>query len=518
MSKILLIDDEGPVREVLALSLRSDGHEVLTACDGQNGVEVFRQERPPIVLTDIRMPGIDGIEVLKKVKEIDPEAEVIVITGYGEMDVAIRALQLDASDFITKPISDEALSIALQRAREKLDIRLRLKDYTDNLEKRVKEATGELRTAHDFQKRLIQSSIDGVIAADQDRTVVVFNQGAENLLGYAAEEVIGRMKMDAVYPAGVAEIIRKELEGDAHGGRGRLVDYENRVISKKGEQIPVRISGAAIVDDGAAAGVVFFLQDLREIQRLQRELIENERLSATGQAVAGMAHHIKNILNGLQGGVYIVNTSMKKNKPDLLPKGWSMVESNIGKISDLVMNMLVYSKEREPEYELCRPNDIAAEVYDLMKERAAQSNVRLEKAFDHSIGECYLDPGGIQRCLLNLVANAIDACIFDPAEDKDWSVLMRTAKGEDGIRFYVSDNGAGMTEEVKKRLFERFFSTKGGKGTGLGLLVTRKTVEEHGGEISVESSPGRGATFIVHLPCRAGNAGGRPGPAGRNAL
>ncbi|MEE9565924.1 MAG: response regulator [Desulfobacteria bacterium] len=502
MSKILVIDDEDSIRKLLKISLTHKGYEVVIAEDGEKGIEAFQREKPHIVLTDIKMPGIDGIEVLKQIKGLYPDTQVIVITGHGDMQSAVEALQLDASDFINKPITDDELSIALKRAENILWLKKNLREYTANLELKVKEATEELRTAHDFQKNLIQSSIDGIIAEDKDGTVIVFSQGAEHLLGYTADAVIGTMQMDTIYPPGVAATIREAIDSEAYGGKNRLVHYENTIISKNDEQIPVRISGATLFENGVATGSVCFLQNLREIKRLQRELVENERLSAVGEAVGGMAHCIKNILNGLQGGVYIVNLSLKKNKPDLLPKGWAMIEGNIRKISDLVMNMLIYSKEREPDYVLCSPNDIAQEVYDLLQEKAAQSKVKIVKDFDSSIGECYLDPNGPHRCLLNLVTNAIDACILDPQEDKDWSVVMRTRNEEDNIRFDVVDNGAGMTKEVQEKLFERFFSTKGGKGTGLGLLVTRKIVNEHGGNISFESEPGKGTTFAMHFPYR----------------
>jgi PAS domain S-box-containing protein len=511
MSKLLLIDDEEPTRRALGRTLKSDGYQVLTAEDGKTGVELFTQERPPIVLTDIKMPGMDGIEVLKRIKEINPETEVIVITGYGEMEAAIQCLQLEASDFITKPVNDEALSVALKRAKERLDIRRMLKEYTNNLEDKVKEATEDLRKAHDFQKNLIHSSIDGIIAVDKGWTLVVFNQGSEHLLGYTADEVIGKMQMESIYPPGVAETVKEKLNSEAYGGRNRLVNYENTVISKSGEEIPVRISVATLFENGAATGVVCFFQDLREIKRLQKQLIENERLSAIGQTFAGMAHYIKNILNGLEGGLYMVNTSLKKNKPDLLPKGWAMVENNKGKISDLVMNLLVYSKEPEADYISCSPNDIAHEVYDLVQERTSQSKVKIVNDLDLSIGECYLDPDGLQRCLLNLVTNAIDACILDSEEDKTWSVVIRTRKEGDGIRFEIEDNGVGMTEEQQEKLFERFLSTKGGKGTGLGLLVASKIIDEHGGTISFESHLGKGTTFTIRFPhrCRKGSIRGR---------
>ena len=513
MLKILLIDDEEPIRKILGLYLRSKEYEVITAADGKEGIGLFHQEKPPVVLTDIKMPGMDGIEVLKKVKEMNPDTEVIVITGHGDMDLAIQALQLDASDFITKPVDNQALSVALKRAKERMEIRRRLKEYTDNLEVMVKEATEELQKAHDFQTNLIQNSIDGIIAADEDGTILVFNQGAEELTGYSASEVIGKMHIDAIYPPGVGKTVHATLDAEAYGGKSRLINYETLLISRSGEEIPVRISGAALFEGREATGVVCFFQDLREIKRLQSELIQSERLSAIGQAVAGMAHYTKNILNGLQGGVYMVNTSLKKNKPDLLPKGWAMVENNVGRISDLVMNMLIYSKEREPDYVDCSPNDVAEEVYNLMHEaleaEAAklydlakkEYKVKLFKDLDPSIDQCYMDPTGTHRCLLNLVTNAVDACTLESDEDKDFAIVIRTRKEEDVIRFDVIDNGSGMTEEVQEKLFERFFSTKGPKGTGLGLLVTRKIVDEQGGTISFESAPGEGTTFTIRFPC-----------------
>ena len=502
MSKILVIDDEDSIRRLLGISLAYKGYEVVTAEDGEKGVEAFQREAPPIVLTDIKMPGIDGIEVLRQIKRLDPDTEVIVITAHGDMESAIEALKLEASDFINKPITDEALAVSLRRAQERLWMKQKLKDYTNNLELMVRDATEELRTAYDFQKDLIQGSIDGIIAGYKGGSIIVFNRGAEDLLGYTADEVIGKLQMDAIYPPGVAEEIKENLYSEACGGKNRLVNYESTAISKDGEEIPVRISGAVLFGATESTGIVCFFQDLREIKRLEKELIENERLSAIGQAVAGMAHYTKNILNGLQGGVYMVNTSLKKNKPDLLPRGWAMVESNIAKISDLVMNMLIYSKEREPYYVYFSPNDIAREVYDLMKEKAAQSKVRLIKDLDLSIGEWYIDPEGLHRSLLNLLGNAIDACTLDSQEDKDWSVLIRSRKEDSGIRFDIVDNGAGMTEEVQENLFRRFFSTKGPKGTGLGLLVTHKTINEQGGTISFESSPGKGTTFTIRLPHR----------------
>jgi len=127
--KVLIIDDEEGIRRVMSITLKDAGYEVLTASDGESGIGVCQEKSPQIVITDVRMPGMDGIEVLQKIKEVSPEKEVIVATAFGEMELAIRALQLDASDFITKPINDAALFVALERAKKRYTNRKELQDY-----------------------------------------------------------------------------------------------------------------------------------------------------------------------------------------------------------------------------------------------------------------------------------------------------------------------------------------------------------------------------------------------------
>lgn len=376
-----------------------------------------------------------------------------------------------------------------------------LKKYHDYLELKVKKATEELSEAHDFQENLIESSIDSIIGIDRKGTIVTFNKAAERLTGYKSEEVIGQKSIPEIYhPPESAREIKKKMYGSDYGGPGRVEDLEVEVLSKNGDIVPIRLSATFLYKDGEEIGSVGFFQDLRKIKGLEKELIERERLSAIGQTIAGMGHYIKNILNGLEGGIYMVNTGMKKDKQPLLTKGWSIVQNNVAKISDLVMDMLTYSREREPDLQSCSPNDIAQDVFDLMEVKAQNSNVTLVQDLDVSIEMCFIDPASIHRCLLNLVTNAIDACVFDKDKAKEWSVVIKTRTEEEGIRFDVTDNGMGMTEEVKRKIFERFFTTKGSKGSGFGLLVTQKTIEEHGGRISFESEFGRGTTFSLHLP------------------
>ena len=500
MKKILLVDDEEAIIRVLTISLKSEGYAVVPAYSGNEGLELFKKESPHIVLTDIKMPGMSGLELLRKIKDVDPNTEVIVITGHGDMDSAIEALRYGASDFINKPVRDEALMIALKRAKEKIAIRKQLKAYTTDLEHMCQIATEEVRRRSEFQDKLITSSNDGIVATDEKGEIIIFNPGAEGIFGYSRREVVRRMKLSDIYP--------KEIEEEFKQGFRRKRDKtwwgwkELEILEKGGTSVPVRFSGSLLYEQDTVIGTVGFFQDLREIKRLQQELVNSERLVAIGQTVARLAHYIKNILTGLKGGTYIVNIGLDKNDTDKLRTGWSMVQRNIGRVSYLVMDLLTYSKEREPDYQDCFPNDVAEDVCELMESKARQNQIDFIRDFDPSIGKVCMDPDAVHRCLLNFVSNAIDACLFDLELEKQWQVRVKTELGDNVVKFEVSDNGQGMSDEVKQKLFTAFFSTKGGKGTGLGLLVTQKLVQEHGGKIEVTSKEGKGSNFTMILPYR----------------
>jgi len=506
MSKILIIDDEKDIVRVLAISLRADGYDVATAYSGEEGLKVFERESPDIVLTDIKMPGMDGIEVLSRIKEYERDSEVIIITGHGDIDNAIEALKYGASDFINKPVRDEALTIALSRAKEKLDIRRKLKEYTHNLEQEVRIATREIRRQSDFQSKLIVSSNDGIVATDKEFCIVIFNPGAERIFGYSPKEVIGKMKIDDLYPSEIMDFFRNEMTG--HDETGELPWKETTILSKERALIPIRFAGTFLYEKKQRVGSVTFFQDLSEIKRLEKELVKSERLAAIGQTVAGLAHGVKNILHGLEGGSYLVDLGLRKNDTEKLKSGWDMIKRNIGRTSNLVLDLLSYSKEREPVYKDCFPNDIANEICELLQNTAKENDIEIVREFDPSIDRVSMDSRVIYDVLLNLMSNAVDACLFDENTDKQWQVRLMTALEKNHtVKFVVADNGAGMSPEVQEKLFTSFFSTKGHRGTGLGLMVTRKLVEEHHGKIEVTSHLGQGTVFTVRLPYEAPSKG-----------
>ncbi|WP_319407071.1 PAS domain S-box protein [uncultured Desulfosarcina sp.] len=363
----------------------------------------------------------------------------------------------------------------------------------------------ELMRKSNFQAKLIKSANDGIIATDDQWKTVIFNPAAERIFGYSAADVVSTKDARAFLPQWVQETLTRTGLGEDANETSPWV--ENDIRASTGEPIPVRFSGTVLREKKKMMGTVAFFQDLREIKRLERDLVNSERLAAVGQTVAGMAHCIKNILHGFKGGSYLMDVGLERDNTEKLRSGWEMIQRNITRTSDLVMDLLSYSKEREPEYETCNPNDIAGDVCELLDGVARDHEVTMVKQLSDRMTPVIMDPRTVHRCLMNLVTNAIDACIFDPDVEKDHQVTVTTEKEETGtIRFDVSDNGCGMSEEVRSKLFSSFFSTKGVKGTGLGLLVTAKLVEEHKGTIDVASTEGEGTTFSIRFPAQVPDA------------
>ncbi len=229
-------------------------------------------------------------------------------------------------------------------------------------------------------------------------------------------------------------------------------------------------------------------------------MVQAERLAAIGQTIAMLSHHVKNILQGIRGGSYLIEMGLNRHDEELIRKGWTIVEKNQNKISGLVMDMLTFSKEREPDLQVGDIAQVVQDVVELMQQRAAEFEVQLSLEFDAEIPKLVFDPEGIHRAVLNLVTNAIDA-VAERAEDRRVRVTLMYDHEAALVRIRVADNGGGIPPELRDKIFNPFVSQKKGtKGTGLGLPVSHKIVQEHGGRITVQSEPETGTTFVIELP------------------
>lgn len=237
-----------------------------------------------------------------------------------------------------------------------------------------------------------------------------------------------------------------------------------------------------------------------EDTRYHQAMVQAERLAAIGQAIAALSHHIKNILQGLKSGSEVLREGLKDKDEAMLQQGWKIVEKNQGKIYDLVMDMLGYSKEREPALELTNLNQIVRDVLELQAGRAKELNVGLDVKLAHELPRVQVDPEGFHRALLNVIANALDALEDNPAPRVHVSTQVDCAEW---VHCVVADNGPGIPPEKISDIFKPFVSTKGARGTGLGLAVSRKILREHGGDILVTSQPGAGSRFVLKIPLKS---------------
>ena len=230
-------------------------------------------------------------------------------------------------------------------------------------------------------------------------------------------------------------------------------------------------------------------------------LVQAERLAAVGQTIATLSHHIKNILQGIRGGSFLIDEGLQDDDATVVRKGWNIVEKNQEKISNLVMDMLSYSKDREPELVPANLNTLVTDIVELMQARADESSVSIHCQLEDTMPILMFDPESLHRAILNVVTNGIDACEQTTAG----SVLLETSYdlATEMATVAITDNGPGIPPADQEKIFNLFESKKGARGTGLGLAVTRKILQEYNGHVEVTSAPGQGSRFTLTFPAAA---------------
>ena len=232
-------------------------------------------------------------------------------------------------------------------------------------------------------------------------------------------------------------------------------------------------------------------------------MVQSERLAAMGQTIANLSHHVKNILQGVSGGNYLVEDGLKQHDLEIVAKGWGIVQRNQARIANLVMDMLSFGKDREPDLEWNDVRHVTDEVVDLMKSRAEEASVEIRWQRPEQPVESEFDVEAMHRAILNVVTNAIDAVSQqNRGGGAGGMVTIEAANVDESTRIVVWDNGPGIPDEDAEKIFMPFQSTKGARGTGLGLPVTRKSLREHGGDVTVECTADKGTTFTLSWPSK----------------
>ena len=341
------------------------------------------------------------------------------------------------------------------------------------------------RKQHEF-KRLFSNVPCYLTVVDREFNIVTSNHLFERDFGHSIGQKCYAVYKNSGHQCDNCPVEKTFRDGTTH--------YSEEIWRRNGEETYIVVYTAPVHDDeGNIVSVMEMSTNITEVKRLQGELV------ILGETIAGMSHTIKNILSGLQGGVYVLDSGLTRGKEDKIRAGWSMVKNNVEKISDLVKGILYASKERIPEYREYSPIQLLSEVCDLYEVKARNQGIELVRNFSDDVKPCLIDPAGIHSAVSNLISNAVYACNNLNQEISHTVTVSCRANGQNLV-IEVSDDGEGMPEEVRENLFKKFYSTKGSKGTGLGLVITRKVVHEHGGSIRVESELGVGTTFIIEIP------------------
>ena len=363
-----------------------------------------------------------------------------------------------------------------------------------------------MRKTNNFLKNIIISSVDGIIAADLKGEIIIFNQGAERMLGYSAHEVIkGGLHITQIYIPGQAKEIMKKLRSPDFGRVGKLSSTLVSLVTQKQETLPASLSASIIYDEeGQEMASVGIFTDLRERFRMQKELEEthlkllhSEKMASLGKLAAGVAHEINNPLGGI---LIYANMLFEETSPeDPRRADLKQIVDQTLRCKEIVKELLDFSRQTTHCWVHCDINQALQQTISLLGKQALFQDIQIIKEIDPHLPQIIADPGQLNQVLINLMTNAVDAM-----EGKG-ILTVRTyfLPDEEKIGLEIADTGYGIHSENLSRIFDPFFTTKDiGKGTGLGLSTVYGILEEHGGTIEVESTVGQGTTFILRLPVR----------------
>jgi PAS domain S-box-containing protein len=432
---------------------------------------------------------------------------LVLATALGSLLLGVAALWLMFPRLLGRPIS--GLIAGTNRiVANQLDFRFDpqrhdeigvLQESFNTMTARIQAHRDELRSAMDYLSGIVESSADIIITVTTDGHIETFNRGAEQALGYSRAEMIGRPVETLFTDPHDREVAIARLKDT-----DSVNNYETRFLTSDGQVRSVLLSLSRLRDkDGNAVGTIGISKDITREKQLLRELVQSKKFAAIGQAVTGIHHAIKNMLNSLKGGAYLVRLGMDKDERTRIEEGRAMIEEGIERITDLSHHMLHYAREWKPQLQRVGLSDLVANVCELNRQTAVNQGVVLRHDLPQGLPAVLCDPELIHMAVTDILVNAVDACVwkaYGPGESPE--VVVSNSLSDDGrvLVTEVRDNGCGMTEDIRPNIFTPFFSTKKTAGTGLGLAQTARIIKAHGGQVFVETEPDRGATFRVHLP------------------
>ncbi len=479
-SKILVVDDTATNQEILKKAFENEGFQVVQAYDGIAALEMMEKEMPDLMMLDIMMPRMDGIDVLKRVKTIDPNVVVVMMTAHGSEQIAVEAMKLGADDYLTKPFHPKDVTAIAGKLIKERAVKI------ENLRLREKIERTERYLAH-----LVDSVNEAIISIDSDGKILTFNMAAEILWGMQDKDAINlgieELFLKGKNPHYVERIIEETKEKGSFDG-------EFLFLRKDGTTFPGHLNTSMVRDEDTRRGIVAVIRDLAEEKRLQQQLLESQKLASLGKVVEGVAHEVRNPLLSIGGFARRISNQTEEGAPT--KKYLNAIIKDVERLEKMVNDIEEYvnfSKLHKMTYQPVDITLLLKNLLDELKEKMSTAGISSSLNSPEPLPAIYSNEFYLKELYSSLIENAIEAM----PDGGELTVNMKV----DGnyLVTEISDTGRGIPEGKLDEIFDPFFTSKM-SGAGLGLTKCHMIVTEHRGDIRVSSTPGKGTVFTITLP------------------
>lgn len=486
-SRILVVDDEQVIRESCRNILELEGYEVETAEDGMTGLELFRKRRNfAAALIDLKMPGIHGIEVIKKLHEEDKDTVLFVITGYATIETAVEVTKQGAYGYIPKPFTPDELLLPIKHGLEKRILSIEAKRLREERERRLLEVAFERSKS----STIIKCMTDGVLVINRDGQLVLQNAAATRMLMGYASHPISSFLLNVLNCPDMRTLITKTLDSDS----GPIIVSKELVLG----QCTYMVNVSPVIDElsGDTAGVVAVLRDITALKKLE---------TAKSLFVSMVAHEIKSPLSAVEGYLNLILSNMIEKDPEKEQKMLQRSLLRLRTLRAMISELMNITAMETGHFTLKRSRldikQVVCEAVESCKEKAQEKNIELSMtvAGNPELEQVLADKEAMRIVFTNLIDNAIK---YTPDKGHVW---IHAEQNGLYVKVKVKDGGIGMQPDEKVRVFDEFFRAKNEytahvPGTGLGLSLVKQLLDMHHGTVTVESDPGKGSEFTVNLP------------------
>ena len=479
-AKILVVDDTATNQEILKRAFENEGFKIVQAYDGLAALDMVEKERPALMMLDIMMPKMDGIDVLKRVKIMDPDLLVVMMTAHGSEQIAVEAMKLGADDYLTKPFHPKDVTALANKLINERAVRL------ENLKLKEQVERAERYLAH-----LVDSVNEAIISTDSKGVILSFNKAAEGLWGMQSENVVGKGIEDLFFKGKNPHYVERILEETKEKG-----SFEGEFLFNKvdGTTFPGHLNTSIVKGEEARRGFVAVVRDLTVERHLQQQLVESQKLASLGKVVEGVAHEVRNPLLSIGGFARRINNQTEEGAPT--KKYLTAIIKDVERLERMVNDIegyVSFSKLNKLSYDALDITALFKKMLEEFKERMAKALVTASLNLPPSLPTIYANEVYIIEIFSSIIENAIEAM-------PDGGKIDITIKVENNyLVTEVADTGIGIPKGKEDEIFNPFFTSKM-SGAGLGLTKCHMIVSEHKGYIRVNSTPGEGTVFTIGLP------------------